>query len=34
VSTRDQNLDLQLEALNNAGCKRIFTVGSAVESAG
>lgn len=24
VSTRDQNLDLQLGALNNAGCDRIF----------
>jgi DNA invertase Pin-like site-specific DNA recombinase len=25
VSTRDQNLELQFDALNKAGCKRIFT---------
>src|ERR1700756_5543319 len=25
VSTRDQNLKMQLHALNKAGCKRIFT---------
>jgi predicted site-specific integrase-resolvase len=24
VSTRDQNLDLQLDALNQAGCDRIY----------
>ncbi|WP_162234832.1 recombinase family protein, partial [Pseudomonas amygdali] len=24
VSTRDQNLDLQLDALNRAGCERIY----------
>ena len=25
VSARDQNLEMQLDALNKAGCKRIFT---------
>jgi DNA invertase Pin-like site-specific DNA recombinase len=25
VSTDDQNLDLQIDALNKAGCERIFT---------
>lgn len=25
VSTDDQNLDLQMDALNKAGCERIFT---------
>jgi DNA invertase Pin-like site-specific DNA recombinase len=25
VSIRDQNLEMQLDALNKAGCKRIFT---------
>ena len=24
VSTLDQNLDLQIDALNQAGCKKIF----------
>jgi DNA invertase Pin-like site-specific DNA recombinase len=24
VSTRDQNLDLQMDALNRAGCERIY----------
>ena len=24
VSTQDQNLDLQIEALNQAGCKKLF----------
>ena len=24
VSTQDQNLDLQIEALNNAGCEKLF----------
>lgn len=34
VSTQDQNLDLQLEALTNAGCKKLFhekTSGSRAE---
>jgi len=34
VSTQDQNLDLQIEALTNAGCKKIFhekTSGSRAE---
>src|SRR5262245_42692937 len=37
VSTRDQNLELQLDALDKAGCKRIFTdklSGAQVESPG
>ena len=25
ISTTDQNLDLQLDALNNAGCEKIIT---------
>jgi DNA invertase Pin-like site-specific DNA recombinase len=25
VSSKDQNLELQMDALNNAECKRIFT---------
>jgi len=25
VSTEDQNLDLQMDALNKAGCEKIFT---------
>jgi DNA invertase Pin-like site-specific DNA recombinase len=24
VSTKDQNLDLQIDALKNAGCKKIY----------
>ena len=34
VSTQDQNLDLQIDALTNAGCKNIFhekTSGSRAE---
>ena len=34
VSTQDQNLDLQIDALTNAGCKKIFhekTSGSRAE---
>lgn len=37
VSTQDQNLDLQIEALNNAGCEKLFhdkTSGSRAERPG
>ena len=37
VSTADQNLDLQIDALTRAGCERVFTdtaSGSKTERAG